>query len=169
MIGFKLDELMAGSHRFTDGRDDHGAERPLMFSLTWGNSNLLQWLNPFSRQFLFNEARGVITVDGLATKADCQGTLHLLYFTERKIRYELFFTGDDGRPYRYLGEKINLWPWNLHKTHVTGYGTITDLTAGRDLSRSVVHFPFPPALALLPSFRLRWNKVFKYPGAGEQA
>ncbi|MFO8047416.1 MAG: hypothetical protein R6U29_00135 [Desulfosudaceae bacterium] len=160
MIGFKLEELMTGSHRFTDGREGEASEQPLLFNLTWGNRNIFQFLNPFSRQFLLNEARGFITVGGLAHKADCQGTLHLLYFTERKIRYELFFNGDDGRPYRYLGEKVNLWPWNLHKTHVTCYGKVTDLTSGRTISESVVYFPFRETLSFLLSFRLRWRRVF---------
>lgn len=165
MLGFKLDELMTGTHHFIDGTNDHGeksGERPLLFHITWGNGNLLQFLNPFSRQFLFNEARGVITVEGLVKKADCTGTLRLLYFTQRKIRYELDFKDDDGRSYRYVGEKRNLWPWNLHKTHVICYGTITDLTSNAVISESVVYFPYRETLAFILSFRFRFGSIFKY-------
>lgn len=164
MLGFKLDELMTGTHHFTGnftGKGEKNGERPLLFNITWGNGNLFQFLNPFSRQFFFNEARGVITVDGLVNKADCTGTLHLLYFTQRKIRYELDFKDDDGRPYRYVGEKRNLWPWNLHKTHVTCYGTVTDLTSGSVISESVVYFPYRETPAFILSFRFRLGSVFK--------
>lgn len=161
MLGFKIDESMRGSHHFVAADGEHH-DRPLCFSLTWGNRNIFRWLNPFSGQFLFNEARGMITVDGLARKADCTGSLHLLYFTQRKIRYVLNFKGDDGRSYRYVGEKINLWPWNLHKTHVTCYGTITDQEADRKISESVVYFPYRQIIPFMLSFRFRLGGVFKY-------
>jgi hypothetical protein len=160
MIGFKLDELMTGTHRFTDGRTDPSGQRPLFFHITWGNRSLLRFFNPFSGQFLLNEARGVMTVDGLVNKADCTGTLHLLYFTERKIRYDLSFRDDAGKTYRYVGEKRNIWPWNLHRTHVTCYGTITDLETGKVISESVIYFPYRETLAFLLSFRLRFGGVF---------
>jgi len=160
MIGFKLDELMTGSHHFTDGKTDREKECPLLFNITWGNRNLFHFLNPFSREFLFNEARGFITVDGLVKKAVCTGTLRLLYFTERKIRYELHFKDEAGNPYRYVGEKRNLWPWNLHRTHVTCYGIITDLTTNITISESVVYFPYRETPAFLLSFRLRFGQVF---------
>ncbi|MFZ5564496.1 MAG: hypothetical protein ACOZBW_10625 [Thermodesulfobacteriota bacterium] len=165
MIGFTLNELMTGTHRFTDGRG--AEERPLTFALTWGNSSLSQWASPFSDQFLWNEARGWITVDGLVEKADCKGSLHLLYFSERKIRYELFFNDEQGRSYRYLGEKRNLWPWNLHRTHVTCYGTVTELETGKVISESVVYFPYRETLAFICSFRFRLGGLFPYTGRAD--
>jgi hypothetical protein len=153
MIGFKMDELMVGTHTFSNGAFE-GRELPINFSLTWGKGNLLKFLNPGSSEFLKSEAKGFITVGGLANKADCEGFLKLMYFSERKIRYELNFTGDDGMAYRYVGEKVNLWPWNLHKTHVTCYGTITDKKTGKIISNSVVYFPLREMLDFLMSARL---------------
>lgn len=153
MVGFKMDELMVGTHTFSNGSFE-GRELPLNFSLTWGNVNLLKFLNPGSGEFLNSDANGFITVGGLANKADCTGSLKLMYFSERKIRYELNFTGDDGMAYRYVGEKVNLWPWNLHKTHVTCYGTITDKKTGKIISNSVVYFPMREMLDFLISARL---------------
>jgi hypothetical protein len=153
MVGFKMDELMVGTHTFSNGSFD-GRELPLNFSLTWGNGNLLKFLNPGSDEFLKSEAKGFITVGGLVNKADCKGSLKLMYFSERKIRYELNFKGDDGRAYRYVGEKVNIWPWNLHKTHVTCYGTITDATTEKIISSSVVYFPLREMLDFLMSTRL---------------
>lgn len=161
MIGFKLDEIMTGGHHFTDGRSDGEKKRPLLFHITWGNPNLFRFFNPFSRQFLRNEARGVITVDGLVKKTPCSGTLHLLYFTERKIRYQLTFNDESGKRYLYVGEKRNLWPWNLYRTHVTCYGTVTDLATNETVSESVIYFPYRETLAFVFSFRFRLGGVFK--------
>lgn len=159
MIGFTLNELMTGDHHFT-GQGTDTASHPLLFHITWGNQNLFRFLNPFSGQFLFNQAKGFITVGGLANKADCTGSLHLLYFTRRKIRYELFFTGDDNRSYQYIGEKVNLWPWNLHKTHFTCHGTIQDVASGTTVSKSVIYFPYREMPAFLGSFRLFCSRRF---------
>ncbi len=153
MVGFKMDELMVGTHTFSNG-SFAGRELPLNFSLTWGSGSLLGFLNPWSDEFLRSEARGFITVGGLVNKADCIGSLKLMYFSGRKIRYELDFKGDDGRAYRYVGEKVNIWPWNLHKTHVTCYGTITDATTEKIISSSVVYFPLREMLDFLKSARL---------------
>ena len=161
MVGFKLDEIMTGSHAFTDSRMDKEKEAPLLFHITWGNPSLFRFFNPFSSRFLFNEARGFITVGGLVNKAPCAGTLRLLYFTERKIRYELKFNDAAGKNYLYVGEKRNIWPWNLYRTHVTCYGTITDLETNQIISESVIYFPYRQTPAFLLSFRLRLGGVFK--------
>jgi hypothetical protein len=153
MIGFKMDEIMVGTHTFSD-RPLASPQLPMNFSITWGNDNLLKFVNPGSDEFLFSCAKGFITVGGMANKADCIGTLKLMYFSERKIRYELDFKGDDGKAYKYIGEKVNLWPWNLHKTHMTCYGTITDNESGKVVSTSVVYFPFRELLNFIMSARL---------------
>jgi hypothetical protein len=152
MVGFRMDEMMIGTHTFSDGSCG-GRELPLNFSLTWGNSSLIKFLNPRSEEFLVSSAKGFITVGGLANKADCKGCLKLMYFSGRKIRYELDFKGDNERAYRYVGEKVNIWPWNLHRTHVTCYGTITDVLTEKIISSSVVYFPLREMYDFLISFR----------------
>ena len=124
--------------------------------------NILKFLNPFSKEFLSSETKGFITVGGLTEKAACSGTLKMLYFSERKIRYILFFKDEKGTVYKYTGEKINLLPWNLHRTHVTCYGVVTDLKTGENISQSVVYFPYRETIPFIFSFRLRIGKVFKY-------
>ena len=150
MAGFKVDEVMVGTHRIVG--QDH--DRPMHFAITWGAASILDYLNPFSAGFLLAEARGVITADGIVRRADCAGTLRLLYFTGGKIRYELDSTDLEGRAYRYVGEKVNIRPWNLHKSHTTCYGTITELASGEVVSESVVYFPLRELAAFLASVRL---------------
>jgi len=151
MIGIQLDETMVGTHCFANG---DVRQRPLIFALTWGNKNLLKFLNPLSPEFLSSQVKGMITVDGLVNKADCCGTLNLLYFKGRKIRYELEFQDDLGRRYRYVGEKVDIWPWNLHRTHVTCRGTIKEISTEREISRSVVYFPLRELVPFVLSTRL---------------
>jgi hypothetical protein len=159
MLGFKMNEIMTGTHHFV-GNAGPGGEHPLHYNLTWGSKSLFNFLNPFSPEYSLSEARGFVTAGGLADKADCIGTLQLLYFTERKIRYEFTFQGEQGKSYQYLGEKRNLWPWNLYKTHVTCYGTITELDSNTVISESVVYFPYREMLPFLFSFRFIRGEVF---------
>ncbi len=161
MLGFKLDEIMTGTHNFVSQNEKEG-ELPINFSVTWGNKSLLKFLNPFSEEFFHSELKGFITVGGLVEKANCTGTLSLLYFTERKIRYEFSFKDDSGKQYQYIGEKVNIWPWNLHKTHVTCYGSVMESKTGKTISKSIVYFPLRETLAFILSFRFRVGSVFKY-------
>ena len=102
MIGFKMNEIMVGAHRFEGG----DAELPMLFHLTWGRKSLREYCSPSSPDFLKAEAKGIITVEGLVHKAECEGSLHLLYFTGSKVRYELAFEDGQGRAYEYVGEKV---------------------------------------------------------------
>ncbi len=156
MTGFTVDEVMVGYHRFVSASGKH----PLHFSLSWGNQSLSAFLNPFSGQFLCSRARGIITVGGLADKARCEGLLQLKYFSDRSIRYELNFKDEQGRAYCFVGEKLNLWPWNLYRTHVICYGRIFDQITGALLSESTVRFPYRELLPFVRSFRLRRGPIF---------
>ena len=95
-----------------------------------------------------------VTVGGLVNDAPCRGTLDLAYFTEAKIRYTFDFRDDEGTPYRYIGEKVNLRPWNLHKTHTTCYGTIVNLKTNKEVSKSILYFKFETIPEFMASFRL---------------
>ena len=161
-LGFRMDEVMVGTHTFRGPRAQEGV-LPLQFTLSWGADSLLRFLNPQGGGFLLSEARGVMTVGGLVDKADCTGSLHMLYFSERKIRYTLAFSDDQGRPYRYVGEKRNIWPWNLHRTHVTCYGTIIEVDSGELVSESTVYFPYRELIPFMLSARLRLKGAFDYP------
>jgi hypothetical protein len=149
VAGFKVDEIMVGSHRFI-GREE---DLPMHFNITWGHKNLVEYFNPFSPEFLCAGVAGVITIGGLVHKADCTGSLKLLYFKERKVRYELEFSDKQGRKYLYVGEKVNIWPWNLHKSHITCFGTVTERETGKDISKSVVYFPLRELISFTRSIR----------------
>ena len=152
-VGFMMDEVMSGTHRFIGNAGPPG-EHPMEFRVTWGNRRLERFFNPLSSEFLSNFLHGTVTVGGLADGASCSGKLDLLYFSEAKIRYTFTFEDDRGRELRYVGEKIRIRPWNLHRTHTTCYGTITDATTGSVVSRSTLYFRLYTIPTFVLSFRL---------------
>jgi hypothetical protein len=156
-IGFRIDEVMRGTHRylrdFLPGDVPAGAEFPLEFFVTWGNPHLEKFLNPFSGDFFFSDLEGTLSAGGLCLEAPVKGSFELNYFKDATLRYCFEFTAYD-RLYRYLGEKRGIRPWNLQRTHTTCYGTITDVLSGEILSESVVYFDLPQLPSFLASLRL---------------
>jgi hypothetical protein len=147
-MGFRIDELMSGYHRFHDGAGPSG-KHPFAFRVTWGPDRLRDWINPLSDRFMWQELSGEVQVGGLSTAwAPCTGTLELLYH-QRRIRY-VFDANVEGRHLRYVGEKVNISPINLPFSHTTCFGTLTEQGTGRLLSTSVVTFK----LRHLPGFLL---------------
>ncbi|MBF0237175.1 MAG: hypothetical protein HQM12_05660 [SAR324 cluster bacterium] len=155
-IGFTIEEVMSGEHEFVDQVVKKG-KLPMEFRVTWGPEQLLQWLNPVKKTFLSQPLKGVVTIDGLCRDTPCQGVLELRYFQEAKIRYRFNFQVQD-KVYEYQGEKVNIRPWNLHRTHTTCYGTVRELPSGKEVSKSVVYFRFSTMMSFLGSFRIKINQ-----------
>ena len=147
--GFKVWEIMSGEHEFK-GEDDRG-KLPMEFEINWGPKNIVDFLNPFSEAFLKNELEGTISISGLCDKAACTGTLELLYFSERKIRYTIDFEADGAR-YQFIGEKRNIYPWNLLYTHTCCFGQLIHMDSGEVVSDSITHFYFDTLMDSIKSF-----------------
>lgn len=151
--GFRVREVMDGTHEFVS-REGPAGEFPFSFQLEWGADRLADFLNPFARdRYLTADAAGRIRVGGLTDEAACEGTLELRYLSEAKIRYRLAFEAE-GQEYEYIGEKMGIRPWNLHRTHTTCYGVIYDLKTGKEISRSLSYFRIANLPSFLGSFRL---------------
>ena len=149
--GFSMDEVMTGTHQFTPGAGPEGT-LPFEFRVRWGTTDMVSFLNPFTKKFMVNDMEGTVTVGGLCADTPCRGTLELRYFLDKKIRYTFEFTVD-GATYRFIGEKVNILPWNLPTSHTTCFGTLTD-AAGHLVSRSLTFFRLRTAPTFLASFRL---------------
>lgn len=152
-VGFLADEVMTGTHSFKEGVGPEG-ELHIEFHATWGHKRLSKFVNPLSKEFFKNSMTGTVTVEGLVEETEMEGSLTLAYFSQAKLIYDFNFRGPDGTEYNFYGEKRDLRPWNLHKTHTTLYGTITERDSGRVISESVLHFLLKTAPAFLLSFRL---------------
>jgi|GEM_PF-490473 len=153
-VGFAMDETMAGTHPCVEAGQP-GRDLPMSFTLNWGTKDLRTFLDPRSKEtFCTADAKGHVSIAGLVEGADCTGTLELRYFPEAKIRYKFSFKGKRGKKFHYVGEKINLRPWNLHRTHTTCYGTLYATRTGQEVSKSITYFRFSMLPAFLMSFRL---------------
>jgi hypothetical protein len=65
---------------------------------------------------MVNELEGTVSIDGLCEEAPCSGKLELKYFSEQKIKYTFEFEAA-GEDYIFIGEKRNIYPWNLPYSH----------------------------------------------------
>jgi hypothetical protein len=151
-FGFRMDEVMSGTHVFEPGCGPAG-RLPMSFTVTWGPDDVLRWVDPRSGDFLTQTLEGTVTVGGLCEDAPCKGRLELRYFDEHMLRYTFEFEVGGVR-YRYLGEKVNIQAWNLPVSHTTCYGVLTEAETGRLISRSVTHFRLSAIPAFLGSLRL---------------
>jgi len=151
-MGFRIREVMTGTHEFQDGREPAGSQ-PFRFRVTWGPERVLDWANPLSDRFLWQELEGEVLAGGLCDWTPCRGTLELQYFSRGRIRYCFDFRVDEVT-YHYVGEKVHIRPWNLLFSHTTCFGTLTELESGKLVSTSLVHFKAQH----LPQFlaTLRW-------------
>ncbi len=151
-IGFLMDEVMAGQHEFEPGMGPEG-EFPIEFHSTWGPKHIGPWMNPRSKTFLTQDMKGTITVGGLCENVPCKGTLELSYLTDHRLRYTWDFSVN-GIDYHFVGDKVNIKPWNLPVSHTTMFGTLVETKSRKLISRSELHFRFRTAPAFMLSWRL---------------
>ena len=144
--GFRIDEEMAGHHELEPGFGPSG-RLPMSFRATWGVDDARSLLK--SRRLALS---GRVTVGGLVEDAPISGDLDLRY-DEGRIRYAFNFDAG-GQIHRFVGEKVNIKPWNLLTSHTTCFGRITLAESGQLVSTSVLLFRLAKLPALLTSFRL---------------
>ena len=152
-LGFTIEEEMSGSHKFVNDSGPDG-QLPFSFRVKWGARDLRKFVDPLAgNDFMTAQFTGTVTIGGLVRKAKCEGVLELRYFSEGKIRYRFNFS-HEGRRYLFVGEKTNIKPWNLHKTHTTCYGTVFNADTGERISKSVTKFRLSTLPEFLRSFKL---------------
>lgn len=149
--GFRIDETMRGWHELLE---EPGRRRPFVLGCTWGPDRLGEWLDPRGAGFLWQELAGTVEAEGLtAGPAPARGTLELDYLGARRIRYRVDFPGAGGETLRFLGDKVDLRPWNLLVSHTTCTGTVSDLASGRLLSTVLLRFRLRDLPRMLLSLR----------------
>jgi hypothetical protein len=126
-MGFGFEETMSG----TWTRD--GVERPFSFTVRIRSGRLRDF-----RRHQRAEMEGTVDASGLATGRPLQGTLLMQPFLGRVLRYEFDFTGDDGQPYRFAGQKDIRWLSPV-RTWTELPGDVTD-GAGKVVGRALTRF-----------------------------
>jgi hypothetical protein len=98
------------------------------------------------------ELTGLVSAGGLCQGASLQGTLEFRYL-EGKILYRFEF--GEGEPrLRFEGQKRDIRPWNLHRSHTVCYGEVRQVGSGELISEVVLRFDLRELPALLTSFRV---------------
>jgi short-subunit dehydrogenase len=151
-IGFKMDEIMQGEHEFENGFGPAGKKR-MIFKVNWGTNQLIDWLNPFSDNFMVNDLEGTVSIDGLCEDEPCSGKLELKYFSEQKIRYTFEFETEE-EAYIFVGEKRNIYPWNLPYSHTCCFGELRLKDSNELVSTSITHFRLDTLPEFLSSFQI---------------
>ncbi len=100
-MGFQFAETMAGTVEW-DARP--GVTHPFSFEVTAEARSTRTHLQDGKATL-----RGVVHAPPLTQVADATGVITIRPVGQRIIRYELEFTGDDGRTYELVGQKAIRW------------------------------------------------------------
>ena len=142
MFGFHFSETMQG----TWTRDGQSDERPIAFSITARARSWLKHLRDHDA-----EIEGTLRMEGFAKEVPVRGTLHINPLMGKVIRYDFGFLADDGRRYRFIGQK------DVSLSDVVG--TMTTLPAaiedenGKVVARCHMKFDTKDLPSFLASFR----------------
>ncbi len=156
-VGFRLSENLSGSYYLLDAPlVDHA----LRISLKLGVDGMRRFLRERAI-----DARGTVFAERLAARdpvgVQVRGTLSMKLFDEKRIPYDLAFTGDDGRTYRLRGQRDFFVHDAVDSLTVLPASLYDD--AGREIGRAVLRFDPKTELApLLKSFRphVRFGRLF---------
>ena len=151
-LSFKMSETMSGYHEFEDASGPSG-QMPFEFNIDWKTDSLTEWINPKNSNFMVNKVNGTISIGGLANNIPCSGNMEVRYFKDNKIKYDLNFSFKN-KKYHFVGEKINIKPWNLPVSHTTCFGVLTEAKSKKLISKSVTFFSIKTLPSFLLSFRV---------------
>lgn len=132
MLGFAFHEIMEGSVERIGERFD----RPFRFEVEVSTPKVIA-------RVAMCDAEGHLHIDGFAKKVHAKGRLEMSPFVERRIRYVLDFTADDGERYQFDGSKriapFGALPHKLLKSWTTLPGLVTH-ASGDTWGRALLRF-----------------------------
>ncbi len=96
-MGFSFAETMAGT---VEWDRDPGKQHPFSFEISVHADSTREHMKTGVA-----DIRGVVHAPPIASAADAEGTITIRPLGQRIIRYELMFTGDDGKRYEVVGQK----------------------------------------------------------------
>ncbi len=144
MAGFEFKETMSGTWRPAAG----GPERAIEFSIRAHAGRLLRHL--FDHKA---EIEGRLQMAGFAADVPLSGQLTIDPVLGKKIRYEFEFVADDGKRYRFAGQK-DIHFLDVVRTMTTLPGQILDERGGL-IGSADLKFDTNDLPSFLASFRPR--------------
>ncbi len=129
-LGFHFTQSMTGAYHFLDTPTD---ERSIRFTITARADSV--------PRFVLDkvvEVTGTLDMEAFATARPLGGTLRLKLIEDRRLRYDLTFTADDGKPYVLRGEQ-DVMLIAVVDSLTTLPASLYD-AAGRELARALLRF-----------------------------
>ena len=152
--GFSINETMSGKHKFYKPSSNIiDVEQDIKFNIFWGNDSIKNFFDSKHPKYMEARLTGTIDVKGLCENSPCKGKLILDYFNRHTIRYDFDFYNNNLN-YKFIGEKINIRPWNILTSHTTCFGVIID-SNGSLISVCKMFFDLKTIPEFIYSFRLR--------------
>jgi hypothetical protein len=145
MFGFRFRETMRGMYHFLDRPLE---ERGIEFTIAVESRGLRDFARTRTAAI-----HGEVELEGFARKTPLAGTL-AFKLDERRLPYEFTFSADDGKSYRFRGQK-DFSLFAVADSISTLPASIYD-AEGKELGRAIVRFDLRADTGkLLKSFRLR--------------
>jgi hypothetical protein len=145
MPGFSFNETMQGTWTRPGESDEHG----ISFTITARANSWLKHLRDRKATL-----EGTLRMDGFASGVPISGELIIDPVIGRLIRYTFEFTGDDGKSYRFEGQKdVSLS--DVVGTMTTLPATITE-RSGQLAAQALLKFDTKDLPGFLASFRPRF-------------
>ena len=131
MFGFRFAETMRGNYYLLDDPTD---ERAIEFTIEAKVSGLRR----FALHHQTAQIAGHVHAEKLAKDAPLEGTLGIKLARERRLPYDFTFKGDDGKTYRFRGQK-DVMLMALADTMTTLPASLYD-ESGKEIGRATVRF-----------------------------
>ncbi len=129
-VGFEFEEVMSGTYTRSGQPEDTGAIR-------FQGKARAEDLVRHAKDGLAT-LEGTLDMEGFADDVPLKGTLEIRPILGRVIRYDFIFTGNDGNPYRFTGQKDIRWT-AIRESMTSLAGVVTD-GHGNEVARAVLRF-----------------------------
>ena len=129
-LGFEFEEVMTGTYTLSGQPEETGAIR---FQGRARADDLARHLRDG-----MTALEGTLDMERFADDVPLKGTIEIRPLLGKIIRYDFSFTGNDGNPYRFSGQKDILFS-EIVRTMTTLVGSVTTAN-GDEVARATLHF-----------------------------
>jgi len=149
--GFKYEETLTGTYHLVSRPEE---ERPFSFTAQASVENMMKYLQDMSATL-----QGTLEMEGFADHVPFEGSLELNPLFGRVLRYQFTFVGNDGKTYRFAGQK-DVQLFDLPGSMTTLPGAVYD-ASGNEIARVLTRFDLGSDLV---PFLLSWRPVLPFIG-----
>ena len=149
--GFRFQEIQSGTYHLTAKPEE---ERPVSFTANASVDNVVKCMRDMTATL-----EGTLDMEGFADHVPLEGTLEFNPLLGRVLRYQFTFTANDGKTYRYAGQK-EFRLLDLPGSITTLPGAVYD-EGGDEVARVLTRFNLQSDLV---PFLMSWRPVLPIVG-----